>query len=295
MWIGMRTSARMWRSTSRRAHYVREHGVWLPARFVEHVRAMRIQLEEMPWTTLGGAAKHPGTEQSTPCQAKRPAGDCAGPFRCRLGSGCAGFGGVVGRVLVGEGLDGFAADRAAELAVADLGRLGLLLGGAVGRRAPVRERDVLAGRPGVAVVRVERRDDDLALRGRRQLALGDPLQQPELLLVVADRVVVPDDRVAVLEVVHQRADRRAVRRVVLLVERRRVLVVLAGRRRGVLVLDHDPLLGLVLLVRLRRVAGYAMMPSPTTIASTTIRIVRRLSALAWSRCIFSISSRRDCF
>src|SRR6266545_3280440 len=246
MWIGMRTSARMWRSTSRRAHYVREHGVWLPARFVEHVRAMRIQLEEMPWTTLGGAAKHPGTEQSTPCQAKRPAGDCAGPFRCRLGSGCAGFGGVVGRVLVGEGLDGFAADRAAELAVADLGRLGLLLGGAVGRRAPVRERDVLAGRPDVGGEYLYLITIPSWVSCCSYVSAGSVSTASQ----AAAEALAPMSAVAVF---------------------------------------------LSLASWISRIAGYAMMPSPTTIASTTIRIVRRLSALAWSRCIFSISSRRDCF
>jgi hypothetical protein len=37
------------------------------------------------------------------------------------------------------------------------------------------------------------------------------------------------------------------------------------------------------------------MARPTMIDATTIRMVRFRSDLAWSRCIFSIISRRACF
>ena len=37
------------------------------------------------------------------------------------------------------------------------------------------------------------------------------------------------------------------------------------------------------------------MARPTTIDATTMRMVRFRSVRAWSRCIFSIISRRDCF
>ncbi len=37
------------------------------------------------------------------------------------------------------------------------------------------------------------------------------------------------------------------------------------------------------------------MASPITIDATTMRRVRLRSDRAWSRCIFSIISRRDCF
>src|SRR5689334_3519353 len=137
------------------------------------------------------------------------------------GSAAVGLLGVGGGVLVHEGLQGFAADGAAELAVAEgVGGVGLVAG-------PVGEGEVLAVGPGLAFVGLEGGGDELAEGRRGELGLGDLLDLVDLLL--GERVEVPEDRVAVLQVVDQGGDRRAVgERVELLPERRPGLVVRAG-------------------------------------------------------------------
>src|SRR5512145_662240 len=118
------------------------------------------------------------------------------------GSGCAGLGGVGVGVVLDEGGHDLAAGLPAVLRDALLA-LGVAVGVAHG---PVRQRDVGTVGERLAVLGRPRGGDELVLEGLA-LELGrDRLHLGELLVVLGDGLVVPEDVVAVLEVVHQVAD-----------------------------------------------------------------------------------------
>src|SRR5689334_22873565 len=117
-------------------------------------------------------------------------------------SGGAGLGSRAPRVLLDERLDDARVEPAAQLAVAHLALD--LAGGRVDVGRPVRQGVLLAGREGAALG-VPRHDEELV----RRLLHGVDLRRERLEargLRLLDRGVVPEDRVAVLEVVHEGLD-----------------------------------------------------------------------------------------
>src|SRR5688572_8585735 len=161
--------------------------------------------------------------------------------------------GGLGRVHVGvlqhERVEGVAGDVGAVLPDAHLAITGRVLVGAAD--GPVRERDVLplGERLAVALEPRHRLELEAEVAGAREL-VGDRTQLIHLLAVVGDGLVVPEDRVAVLQVVDEDAEVRPVTLgVELALHGVRGVVVLAEGRGSVVVEDRLAVRDVLLVAR----------------------------------------------
>src|SRR3954470_23543744 len=134
-----------------------------------------------------------GTRAEVNPTARRPRTSARGP--CTAGLQRLRLGGVGVRVGLDEAGDDLAAGLAAVLPDALL--LARVAGVAAGR--PVRHGDVRATREGRPVLVRPRQRDELVAELRAPELLRDRLHRGELVTVLRDRVVVPEQVVAVLE------------------------------------------------------------------------------------------------